>query len=101
MRRAVWYYEIMCRNIKQLYNFEPHASSDEVLAAATQFVRKVSGFNKPSAANEAVFNSAIAEIAHITQHLLDDLVTQAAPRNRQVEAAKARARAERRFGTAE
>lgn len=88
----------MCRNIKQLYNFEPHATNDEVLAAATQYVRKISGFHKPSAANEAVFNRAIADIAHASQHLLEDLVTQAAPRNREVEAAKAHARAIQRFG---
>ncbi|HSX02205.1 MAG TPA: DUF2277 domain-containing protein [Candidatus Saccharimonadia bacterium] len=89
----------MCRNIKQLYNFEPHATSDEVRAAATQFVRKISGFQKPSAANEAVFNRAIDDIAHVSHHLLEELVTQAAPRNREVEAAKARARSAQRFGT--
>lgn len=88
----------MCRNIKQLYNFEPHATNDEITAAATQFVRKISGFQKPSAANEAVFNKAIEEIAHSCHHLLEDLVTQAAPRNREVEAAKAHARAIQRFG---
>ena len=88
----------MCRNIKQLYNFEPHASNDEVHAAALQFVRKISGFNKPSAANEAVFNNAIEEIAHACHHLLEDLVTQAAPKNREAEAAKARARSIQRFG---
>ena len=89
----------MCRNIKQLYNFEPHATSDEVHAAALQYVRKISGFQKPSAANEAAFNHAIEEIAHASHHLLEDLVTQAAPRNREVEAAKAHARAAQRFGT--
>jgi len=88
----------MCRNIKQLYNFEPHATSDEVRAAALQYVRKISGFQKPSAVNEAAFNRAIDEIAHATHHLLEDLVTQAAPHNREVEAAKARARAALRFG---
>jgi len=88
----------MCRNIKQLYNFEPHATSDEVLAAATQFVRKISGYQKPSAANEAVFNKAIEDIAHASYHLLEGLVTQAAPRNREIEAAKAHARAIKRFG---
>lgn len=88
----------MCRNIKQLYNFEPHATSDEVQAAALQFVRKISGFQKPSAANEAAFNRAIDEVAHATYHLLEDLVTQAAPRNRDVESAKARARSAQRFG---
>jgi hypothetical protein len=88
----------MCRNIKQLYNFEPHATSEEVRAAATQFVRKISGFQKPSAANEAAFNRAIEDIAHASHHLLEDLVTQAPPRNREVEAAKARARSVQRFG---
>jgi hypothetical protein len=88
----------MCRNIKQLYNFEPHATNDEVHAAALQYVRKISGFNKPSAANEAVFNKAIEDIAHASHHLLEDLVTQANPRNREVEAAKAHARAIQRFG---
>lgn len=88
----------MCRNIKPLYNFEPHATDEEVRAAATQFVRKVSGFNKPSVMNEAVFNKAINEISHITQHLLNDLKTQAAPHNREDEAAKARARSLQRFG---
>jgi hypothetical protein len=87
----------MCRNIKQLYNFEPHATSDEIRDAATQFVRKISGFNKPSAANEAAFNRAIADIAHASHHLLEGLVTQAAPRNREIEAAKARARTAKRF----
>jgi hypothetical protein len=89
----------MCRNIKQLYNFEPHATSDEVLAAATQFVRKISGFQQPSAANEAAFNKAIQEIAHASHHLLEDLVTNAAPHDRDVEAAKAHARAMKRFGS--
>lgn len=91
------YYVAMCRNIKQLYNFEPHATSDEVRDAATQFVRKISGFTKPSAANEAAFDRAIADIAHASHHLLEDLVTQAAPRDREVEAAKARARSAKRF----
>lgn len=89
----------MCKNIKQLYNFEPHASNDEVKAAALQFVRKISGFQTPSVANEAAFNRAIEEISHATYHLLEDLVTQAAPRNRDVEVAKARARSAKRFGT--
>jgi hypothetical protein len=89
----------MCRNIKTLHNFEPPATHDEVHAAALQYVRKVSGYNKPSKANEAVFERAVAEIAHITRHLLDDLVTQAPPRDRDVEAARARARAAVRFGT--
>jgi hypothetical protein len=90
----------MCRNIKTLHNFEPPATDDEVYAAALQYVRKVSGSTKPSKANEEVFMRAVNEIAHITHHLLEDLVTTAAPRDREVEAAKARARAEKRFGTA-
>jgi hypothetical protein len=87
----------MCRNIRPLNNFEPPATSDEVQAAALQFVRKVSGATKPSAANQAAFERAVAEIAHITQHLLDDLVTTAPPKNREVEAEKARARAALRY----
>ena len=88
----------MCRNIRVLHNFEPAATDDEVRAAALQYVRKVSGMQKPSKANEAVFNRAVAEIAHLTQHLLDDLVTSAAPRDRETEAARRRALAEKRFG---
>jgi len=88
----------MCRNIKRLYNFEPHATSDEVRAAATQYVRKISGFQKPSAANQAAYDHAIEEIAHASHHLLKDLVTQAAPHNREIEAAKAHARSVERFG---
>jgi hypothetical protein len=90
----------MCRNIKTLHNFDPPATSEEIQAAALQYVRKVSGSTKPSKANEAVFLRAVDEIAHITHHLLEDLVTAAAPRDREVEAAKARLRAEKRFGTA-
>jgi len=90
----------MCRNIRVLHNFEPAATSDEVRAAALQYVRKVSGMQKPSKANEAAFDQAIEDIAHITQHLLDDLVTTATPRNREVEAARKRALAEKRFGKA-
>ena len=90
----------MCRNIKTLHNFEPPATHDEIHAAALQFVRTVRGYCKPSKANEPVFERAVAEIAHITRHLLDDLVTQAAPRDREVEAERARARAAVRFGTA-
>lgn len=90
----------MCRNIKTLHNFEPPATSDEVYAAALQYVRKVSGSTKPSKANEAVFMRAVDEIAHITAHLLEDLVTAAPARDRDVEAARARARAEKRFGRA-
>ena len=90
----------MCRNIRPLNNFEPPASSDEISAAALQFVRKVSGMNKPSQANQAVFDKAVADIAHITGHLLDELVTSAPPKNRAEEAAKARARSEARYARA-
>ena len=90
----------MCRNIKTLHNFDPPATDDEVYAAALQYVRKVSGSTKPSKANEPVFMRAVDEIAHITAHLLEDLVTSAPPRDRDAEAAKARARAEKRFGRA-
>jgi hypothetical protein len=88
----------MCRNIRTLYNFEPPTTSDEVEAAALQYVRKVSGMTKPSQANEDVFSRAVHEIAHITQHLLEDLVTTAAPKDREVEAERRRARAIARFG---
>ena len=87
----------MCRNIHTLHNFEPAATSDEVHAAALQYVRKVSGSTKPSKANAEAFDRAVAEIAHITQHLLDDLITTAPPKDREVEAAKARERAARRY----
>jgi hypothetical protein len=90
----------MCRNIRTLHNFEPPASEDEIRAAALQYVRKVSGSTKPSKANEAAFARAVDEIAHVTEHLLRDLVTSAPPRDREVEAARARARAEKRFGHA-
>jgi hypothetical protein len=89
----------MCRNIRTLHNFEPPATRDEVHSAALQYVRKVSGTTKPSQANQAAFDEAVREIAHITQHLLDDLVTSAPPKNREVEAAKARARAEQRYAS--
>ena len=89
----------MCRNIRPLNNFEPPATSQEVTAAALQYVRKVSGTTKPSQANQAAFDRAVAEIAHITQHLLDDLVTTAPPKNREAEAEKARERARLRYGT--
>ena len=88
----------MCRNIRTLYNFDPPATDDEVTASALQFVRKLSGFQKPSKANEQVFNWAVHEIAHIAQHLLEDLETNAPPRNREVEAAKAKAKAAVRYG---
>jgi hypothetical protein len=87
----------MCRNIRPLNNFEPPATSTEVHDAALQFVRKVSGTTKPSQVNEAVFNQAVHEIAHIVEHLLDDLVTTAPPKNREVEAEKVRARAQLRY----
>jgi hypothetical protein len=89
----------MCRNIHPLHNFEPAATSEEVHAAALQYVRKVSGTTRPSKANQAAFDRAVAEVAHVTQHLLDDLVTTAPPKDREVEAAKARARAARRYAT--
>ncbi|MFE3997880.1 DUF2277 domain-containing protein [Nocardioides sp. YIM B13467] len=89
----------MCRNIRPLHNFEPPATNDEVTAAALQFVRKVSGTTKPSAANQEAFDHAVAEIAHITRHLLDDLVTNAPKKNREVEAAKRKARAEGRYAS--
>lgn len=88
----------MCRNIRTLHNFEPAATVDEIRAAALQYVRKVSGTTKPSRANEVVFERAVDEIAHLTTHLLGDLVTAAAPRDREVEAVRARARAAKRFG---
>jgi hypothetical protein len=88
----------MCRNIRTLYNFEPPATNAEVRAAAVQFVRKISGSAKPSAANEAAFNRAVDEIAQASATLLGSLVTTASPRNRELQAAKARARSARRFG---
>jgi hypothetical protein len=90
----------MCRNIKTLHNFEPPASEDEIRAAALQYVRKVSGSPKPSKANEAAFGRAVDEIATATSRLLAELVTAAPPRDREIEAARARARAEKRFGRA-
>ncbi|MDQ1054026.1 hypothetical protein QE394_001954 [Arthrobacter sp. SORGH_AS 212] len=90
----------MCRNIRTLHNFEPHATSEEVHAAALQYVRKISGSTKPSEANQDAFDDAVHEIAHITQHLLDALVTHAPPKDRDEEAAKGRARAAVRYGAA-
>jgi hypothetical protein len=87
----------MCRNIRTLYNFDPPASQDEVHAAAVQYVRKISGFSKPSRANEAAFERAVEAVTHASMHLLHDLQTTAQPRNREVEAAKAKARAAQRF----
>ena len=89
----------MCRNIKTLFNFEPPVNEDEIRAASLQFVRKISGFNKPSKANETAFQKAIDEIAAASAHFLDSLETTAPPKNREEEAAKARARAAERFGT--
>jgi hypothetical protein len=89
----------MCRNIKNLFNFDPPVTEEEVRAASLQFVRKISGFNKPSKANEASFQAAIDEIAAISIRLLHSLETSAPPKNREEEAAKARARAVERFGT--
>jgi hypothetical protein len=90
----------MCRNIRTLHNFEPPATEGEIRAAALQYVRKVSGATKPSRANEAAFQRAVDEVAAVTTRLLGELVTSAPPRDREVEAAKARARAEKRFGAA-
>ncbi len=87
----------MCRNIRPLHNFEPHATSQEVHDAALQYVRKISGTTKPSQANAEAFEHAVAEIAHITEHLLENLVSSAPPKNREVEREKARARNAKRF----
>jgi len=91
----------MCRNIKTLFNFDPPVTDEEVRAASLQFVRKISGFNKPSKANEAAFHAAVEEVAAVSSRLLHSLETTAAPRNREDEAAKAKARAIARFGTPE
>lgn len=87
----------MCRNIRQLHNFDPPATSEEVRAAALQYVRKVSGTTRPSRANQAAFDEAVEAVAHATQHLLEHLTTSAPPKDREVEAAKARARAQARY----
>ena len=89
----------MCRNIRTLYNFDPPATPEEIRAASLQFVRKVSGFTRPSQANEDAFDRAVEEVQAVVERLLASLVTSATPRDREVEAAKARARAARRFGT--
>jgi hypothetical protein len=89
----------MCRNIKTLFNFEPPATDDEIRAASLQFVRKLSGFNKPSKANEEAFDRAIEDVAQIARTLIDSLVTTAEPRDREVEAERARQRSAERFGT--
>jgi hypothetical protein len=90
----------MCRNIKKLHNFEPPATAEEIHDAALQYVRKISGSTKPSKANEAAFTRAVEEVTAASTRLLDSLVTVAPPRDREVEAARARARAEKRFGAA-
>ncbi|TFD58889.1 DUF2277 domain-containing protein [Cryobacterium suzukii] len=90
----------MCRNIHVLSNFEPAATDDEVYAAALQYVRKISGSTHPSKANEEAFDRAVHEITHISQHLLEDLVSVAPPKNREVEAEKAKARSQKRFAAA-
>ena len=90
----------MCRNIKMLHNFKPPATEQEIRASSLQFVRKLSGFNKPSKTNEEAFNRAVDQVAQAARDLLDSLVTTAPPRDREVEAAKARARSAERFGPA-
>jgi hypothetical protein len=90
----------MCRNIRTLHNFEPPATSEEIRDAALQYVRKISGSTKPSSANTEVFDRAVDEVTAATERLLDGLVTNAPPKDREVEAAKRRARAEKRFATA-
>jgi len=88
----------MCRNIRPLYHFEPPVTDDEVRAASLQFVRKVSGFTRPSAANQPAFDRAVTEVSEVIHRLLDSLVTTARPKSREAEVAKARARATRRYG---
>jgi hypothetical protein len=88
----------MCRNIRTLHNFKPPATDDEIHASALQFVRKLSGFTRPSKVNEAAFNRAVADVVHAAHHLLEDLVSNSPPRNRDVEAAKAKARSAERYG---
>ncbi len=89
----------MCRNIKTLFNFEPPATDDEIRAASLQFVRKLSGFNKPSKANEEAFDRAVEQVTAIARELIDSLVTNAEPRDREIEAERARQRNAERFGT--
>lgn len=90
----------MCRNIKTLFNFEPPATEEEIRASALQFVRKLSGFNKPSKANEEAFDRAIEQVTAVARELIDSLVTNAEPRDREIEAERARQRSAERFGTA-
>ena len=87
----------MCRNIKTLFNFEPPATEDEIRASSLQFVRKLSGFTKPSQANEEAFNRAVHDVTHAAEHLLHSLITNTPPRNREIEAQKARLRSAKRF----
>jgi len=89
----------MCRNIKTLHNFKPPATEEEIRASSIQFVRKLSGFTKPSKANEAAFNRAVEQVVQVATELLDSLITTVPPRDREVEAAKARARSAERYGT--
>lgn len=89
----------MCRNIKPLFNFDPPATDEEIRSASVQFVRKLSGFNKPSEVNEKSFNKAVDEVSKVTRHLINSLVTNSHPHDREVEARRARARSDRRFGT--
>lgn len=89
----------MCRNIKTLHNFAPPATETEIRASSLQFVRKLSGFTKPSKANEEAFHRAVDEVAHVARHLLDSLVTNSPPRDREAEATKARARSAKRFAS--
>ena len=91
----------MCRAIKTLHNFSPPATNDEIRASSLQFVRKLSGFTRPSKANETAFNRAVDDVAHAAQHLLDSLVTNAPPRDREAEVMKVRARSAKRFGSAQ
>ncbi len=91
----------MCRNIKTLFNFEPPVTDDEIQAASLQFIRKLSGFNLPSKANEEAFNRAIQEVTVVARNLMDSLVTNAEPRNREIEVERARARSVKRFGARE
>ena len=90
----------MCRNIKPLFNFEPPASDDEMRASALQYVRKISGYNKPSKANQAAFDRAVERVTEITRELLDSLVTEADPRDREIDIARRKERAAKRYGTA-
>ena len=90
----------MCRNIKPLFNFSPTATDEEVRASSLQFVRKISGFTKPSQSNQAAFDRAVDDVARVARTLLDSMITTAQPKDREIEAAKARARSAQRFGTA-